>query len=122
MVSRTSSFVYDKPVKVQQVGEDLKVNYVIEGSVRKAGDKVRVTAQLIDAPTGDHVWADRYDEEGGDVAALQDNVANRIYGTVAGLTGRNHEKGGSGRLEQVGTQPGGIRLLSARPPVVLPLH
>ena len=49
VVSRTSSFVYDKPVKVQQVGEDLNVNYVLEGSVRKAGDKVRVTAQLIDA-------------------------------------------------------------------------
>jgi TolB-like protein/class 3 adenylate cyclase len=87
VVSRTSSFVYDKPVKVQQVGEDLRVNYVLEGSVRKTGDNVRVTAQLIDAVTGEHVWADRYDEHGGDVAALQDDVASRLYATLAGLRG-----------------------------------
>jgi len=92
VVSRTSSFVYDKPVKVQQVGEDLKVNYVLEGSVRKIGDNVRVTAQLIDALTGDHVWADRYDEEGSDVAALQDDVANKLYGTLAGLRGEVMKK------------------------------
>ncbi len=92
VVSRTSSFVYDKPVKVQQVGNDLKVNYVIEGSVRKAGDKVRVTAQLVDASTGEHVWANRYDEEGSDVAVLQDDVANRIYATVAGLKGEIRKK------------------------------
>ncbi len=92
VVSRTSSFVYDKPVKVQQVGEDLKVSYVIEGSVRKAGDKVRVTAQLVDASTGEHVWANRYDEEGKDVAVLQDDVANRIYATVAGLKGEIRKK------------------------------
>jgi TolB-like protein/class 3 adenylate cyclase len=87
VVSRTSSFVYDKPVKVQQVGQDLKVNYVLEGSVRKTGDQVRVTAQLIDAVTGDHLWANRYDEQGNDVAALQDDVANALYGTLAGLRG-----------------------------------
>ena len=52
VVSRSSSSVYDKPVKVQQVGEDLKVSYVIEGSVRRAGGKVRVTAQLVDASDG----------------------------------------------------------------------
>jgi adenylate cyclase len=87
VVSRTSSFVYDKPVKVQQVGQDLKVNYVIEGSVRRSGENVRVTAQLIDASTGDHVWANRYDEESRDVAALQNDVADRIYNTLAGLRG-----------------------------------
>ena len=92
VVSRTSSFVYDKPTKVQQVGEDLKVSYVIEGSVRKARDKVRVTAQLVDASTGEHVWANRYDEEGSDVATLQDDVANRIYATVAGLKGEIRKK------------------------------
>jgi adenylate cyclase len=92
VVSRTSSFVYDKPVKVQQVGEDLKVSYVLEGSVRKAGDKVRVTAQLIDALSGDHVWVNRYDEEGSDVAALQDGVANKLYGTIAGLRGEVMKK------------------------------
>ena len=92
VVSRTSSFVYDKPVKVQQVGQELSVNYVIEGSVKKAGGKVRVTAQLIDAVSGDHVWADRYDEEGDDVAIIQDDVANRIYSTLAGLRGEIMKK------------------------------
>lgn len=92
VVSRTSSFVYDKPVRVQQVGQELDADYVIEGSVKKAGGKVRVTAQLIDAETGDHVWAERYDEEGADVAALQDDVANRIYNTVAGLRGEIQKK------------------------------
>ncbi len=92
VVSRTSSFVYDKPVKVQQIGEDLNVSYVLEGSVRKTGNQVRVTAQLIDAVTGDHVWADRYSEEGGDVAVLQDEVANKLYGTLAGLRGEVMKK------------------------------
>ncbi|WP_457299735.1 adenylate/guanylate cyclase domain-containing protein [Phyllobacterium sp. P5_D12] len=92
VVSRTSSFVYDKPVKVQQVGEDLKVNRVIEGSVRRSGENVRVTAQLVDASTGEHVWANRYDEEGSDVAAMQDDVANKIYATLAGLRGEIRKK------------------------------
>jgi adenylate cyclase len=92
VVSRTSSFVYDKPVKVQQVGQDLKVNYVIEGSVKKTEGKIRVTAQLIDAATGDHIWADRFDEEGDDVATLQDDVANRIYNTIAGPRGEIRKK------------------------------
>ncbi len=87
VVSRSSSFGYDKPVKVQRVGEDLKVNYVIEGSVRRSVDNVRVTAQLIDASTGEHLWANRYDKEGQDVTALQDDVAERIYNTLAGLRG-----------------------------------
>jgi len=92
VVSRTSSFVYDKPVKVQQVGQELNVNYVIEGSVKKAGEKVRVTAQLIDAVSGDHVWADSYDEEGDDIATIQDEVANRIYSSLAGLRGEIMKK------------------------------
>ncbi|MGQ0484912.1 MAG: winged helix-turn-helix domain-containing protein [Hyphomicrobiales bacterium] len=87
VVSRTSSFVYDKPVNVQRVGQDLKVNYVIEGSVRRAGDTVRVTAQLIDAATGEHVWVDRYDEESSNVVALQENVANKIHDSLAGNRG-----------------------------------
>jgi len=92
IVSRTSSFVYDKPVKVQQVGQELNVNYVIEGSVKKAGGKVRVTAQLIDAVSGDHVWAERYEEEGDDIAIIQDEVANRIYSSLAGLRGEIMKK------------------------------
>jgi adenylate cyclase len=92
VASRTSSFAYDKPVNVRQVGKDLGVNYVLEGSVRDAGGKVRVTAQLIDAATGDHVWAERFDEEGGDIAALQDAVGHRIYQAVAGFRGLMVEK------------------------------
>ncbi|MET0482773.1 MAG: adenylate/guanylate cyclase domain-containing protein [Aestuariivirgaceae bacterium] len=87
VVSRTSSFVYDKPVKVQQVADDLGVNYVVEGSVKRSGDKVRVTAQLINAVSGDHVWAERFDEE-GDPLALQDAVATQVYNSIAGLTGQ----------------------------------
>jgi adenylate cyclase len=59
---------------VQQVGQELGVRYVLEGSVRKSTDKVRVTAQLIDASTGDHVWAERFDEEAADVVGLQEEV------------------------------------------------
>src|SRR3989304_5731921 len=60
VIARNSTFTYKgKPVKVKQVSEELGVRYVMEGSVRKAGDKVRVTAQLIDALTGDHIWAER---------------------------------------------------------------
>ena len=115
VVSRTSSFVYDKPVKVQQVGQDLNVNYVIEGSVRKAGGKVRVTAQLIDAVTGDHVWADRYDEEGERCRGHAGRSGQQDLQHHCRAEGRNQEEGGSGSLEQVCAQPGGIRLLSARP-------
>jgi adenylate cyclase len=87
VVSRTSSFVYDKPVKVQQVAQDLDVRYVLEGSVRKEGDKIRVTAQLIDAAKGDHVWADRFDGEADNVFALQEEVADKVYETIGGLKG-----------------------------------
>jgi TolB-like protein len=88
VVSRTSSFIYDKPVKVQQVAEDLGVSYVLEGSVQKSAGKVHIIAQLIDANTGDHIWANRYEEEGVDVVALQEDVANKIYDSIAGLRGK----------------------------------
>jgi adenylate cyclase len=102
VASRTSSFVYNGPVNVQKVGKDLGVHYVLEGSVRDAGGKVRVTAQLIDAESGDHVWADRFDEEGGDIAALQDAVGQRIYHTVAGLQGQVMEKERAGAWSKSG--------------------
>ncbi len=102
VASRTSSFAYDKPVNVRQVGKDLGINYVLEGSVRKAGSKVRVTAQLIDASSGDHIWADRFDEEGGDIAALQDAVGHRIYHTVAGLQGEVMAKERAGAWSKSG--------------------
>ena len=87
VISRTSSFTYDEPVKVQEVAQELGVNYVLEGSVRKSAEKIRVTVQLVEAATGAHLWADRFDEEGEDPVALQERVADRIYASLAGLTG-----------------------------------
>ena len=79
VIARNSTFSYkDKPVKVQQVAEELGVRYVMEGSVRKAGDRVRITAQLIDALTGHHLWAERYDRDLEDIFSLQDEITKSI--------------------------------------------
>ncbi len=67
---------------MKQVAEELGVRYVLEGSVRKAGDRVRITAQLIDATTGRHVWAERYDRSLDDIFALQDEMTQTIVGAV----------------------------------------
>jgi len=79
VIARNSSFTYKgKPVKVQQVSEELGVRYVLEGSVRKAGDKVRITAQLIDAISGHHLWAESYDRTLEDIFVLQDQITMKI--------------------------------------------
>ena len=79
VIARNSTFVYKgKPVKIQRVAEDLGVRYVLEGSVQKSGDKVRITAQLIDALTGSHLWAERYDRNMIELFALQDEITDRI--------------------------------------------
>jgi adenylate cyclase len=79
VIARNSTFSYKgKMVKVQQVAEDLGVGYVLEGSVRKAGDQLRITAQLIDALTGHHLWAERYDRDLRDIFALQDEITMKI--------------------------------------------
>ncbi len=79
VISRNSSFTYKgKPVKVQEVAADLGVRYVLEGSVQKTGDRLRVTAQLIDAETGNHLWAERYDRDTGDIFAVKDEITNNI--------------------------------------------
>ena len=84
IIARNSVFTYKgKPVKVQQVAEDLGVRYVLEGSIRKAGEKVRVNAQLIDATTGHHLWAERYDGKIGDVFTLQDKITRKIVSALA---------------------------------------
>jgi adenylate cyclase len=83
VIARNSSFTYKgKPVDVKQVGRDLGVRYVLEGSVRKGGSRVRITAQLIDATTGAHVWAERFDRELADVFTLQDEITERIAATI----------------------------------------
>ena len=84
VISRNSTFTYkDKPVEVRQVAEALGVRYVLEGSVRRAGDEVRINAQLIDALSGYHVWADRYDGSLADIFALQDKVVGQIVTALA---------------------------------------
>jgi adenylate cyclase len=84
VISRNSTFTYKgKPVKVRQVAEDLGVRYVLEGSMRRVGDQVRINAQLIDATTGGHLWAERYDGSIADVFALQDKVTQQIVTALA---------------------------------------
>jgi len=83
VIARNSSFIYKgKTIEIKQVAEDLGVRYVLEGSVRKAGKKVRITAQLIDAPTGYHVWAERYDRDLEDIFAVQDEITHNIVRSV----------------------------------------
>jgi tetratricopeptide (TPR) repeat protein len=84
VIARNSSFSYKgQQVKVGQVAEELGVRYVLEGSVRRAGDQVRINAQLIDATTGGHIWAERYDGSMADVFALQDKVTRQIVAALA---------------------------------------
>jgi adenylate cyclase len=79
VISRSSMFTYKgKPVKVQKVAEDLGVKYVLEGSVQRTADRVRITAQLIDATTGHHVWSEGYDREPKDIFAIQDDITIKI--------------------------------------------
>ena len=79
VIARNSTFTYKgKAAKVQEVGHELGVRYVLEGSVRRAGDRVRITAQLVDAATGHHLWAEQYDREMKDIFALQDEITIKI--------------------------------------------
>ena len=84
VIARNSSFVYKgRAVDVKQVGRDLGVRYVLEGSVRKAANRIRITAQLIDAQTGVHLWAERFDGGLEDIFDLQDRVTARVVGDIA---------------------------------------
>jgi adenylate cyclase len=84
VIARNSSFQYKgRPIDVRQVGRELGVRYVLEGSIRRAGDRVRISAQLIDAVTGAHHWAERYDHKLEDVFAVQDEVACTIVSVLA---------------------------------------
>jgi TolB-like protein len=83
VIARNSTFTYKgQAVDVKQVGRELGVRYILEGSVRKAGQQVRITGQLIDAVTGAHLWADRFDGSLEDVFDLQDKVASRVAGVI----------------------------------------
>ena len=83
VIARNSSFTYKgRAVDVKQVARELGVRYVLEGSIRKAGGRVRITAQLIDALTGAHLWADRFEGALGEVFELQDEVATSVAGVI----------------------------------------
>jgi TolB-like protein/class 3 adenylate cyclase len=84
VIARNSSFTYKgRAVDVKQVGRELGVRYVLEGSVRKAAGKIRITGQLIDAATGSHLWADRFDGSVDDIFELQDQVTSRVVNAIA---------------------------------------
>ena len=84
VIARNSVFVYKgKPVKIAEVGRDLGVRYVLEGSVRRADNKIRITAQLVDASTEGHLWAQRYDRDLKEIFSLQDDVTQRIVAALA---------------------------------------
>jgi adenylate cyclase len=94
VISRNSAFVYkNRAVRIQEVAAELGVQYVVEGSVRKAGRRVRVTVQLIDAESDCHVWAERYDRELEDIFAIQDEVTAAIVATLPGrVEAASHER------------------------------
>jgi adenylate cyclase len=84
VIARNSTFTYkDRPVKIKKVAEDLGVRYVIEGSVRRAGDKIRINVQLIDATTGYHLWAERYDSKLESIFDIQDKINKKIISALA---------------------------------------
>jgi adenylate cyclase len=100
VVARNSSFAYkNKPTRVQDIGRDLGVRFVLEGSIRKAGNRVRITGQLIDAETGGHLWADRFDRELTDIFETQDEVVHKIVGALAVKLTRSEER----RISRRGT-------------------
>ncbi len=93
VIARNSTFAYKgKPVKIKQVAEELGVRYVLEGSVRKAGKKMRITAQLIDAITGHHLWAERYTGIMDDVFVFQDKITQKIIGSLTVKLTANEKK------------------------------
>jgi adenylate cyclase len=94
VVSRNSSFLYKgKQVKIEEVARDLGVRHVLEGSVRRSGGRVRITAQLIDGKTGQHVWADKYDRELKDIFSVQDEVTRKVVSELAvALTATESER------------------------------
>ena len=103
VISRNSTFVYKgKAVKISQVAEELGVRYVLEGSVRRAGDRLRVNAQLIDALTGGHVWADRFDGDVADVFGVQDTFVSKIVAALeVRLTTSEKQEIAGGKTESI---------------------
>src|SRR5215475_5634629 len=90
VIARNSSFQYrGKSVDVKRVGHELGVEYLVEGSLRKAGDRLRVTAQLVEATTGNHIWGDKYDRDLADVFTIQDEVTQIVANTLVERVARS---------------------------------
>ena len=88
VIARNSSEVYKgKPTDIRNIGRDLGVRYVLEGSIQPSGDQIRVTAQLIDTKTGAHVWSDRYDRAASNLFDVQSDVTEKIVATLIGYEG-----------------------------------
>jgi adenylate cyclase len=101
VIARNSSFAYKgRAVKVEEIGRDLGVRFVLEGSIRKSGNRVRITAQLIDAESGGHLWAERFDGDLTDIFATQDEVVEKIVRALAVTLTHGEEK----RLRRHGTE------------------
>jgi len=113
VIASNSTFTYKgKPVKVQQVSRELGVRYVLEGSVQKSGDMIRITAQLIDATTGKHIWAKTYDRDLKDIFALQDEIAIEILKATRGKLLR---MGDQSRIKGTKNVEAYLKLLKAMP-------
>src|SRR5207248_1932284 len=83
VIARNSSFTYKgQAVDVKRVGRELGVRYVLEGSVRKAGGRVRITAQFVESATGNHIWAERYDRDLSDIFAVQDEITEQVVAAI----------------------------------------
>jgi TolB-like protein/Tfp pilus assembly protein PilF len=83
VISRSTAFAYkDKPIDTREIGRELGVRYVLEGSVQNAGDRIRINTQLVDAETGAHLWAERFDKQRGDLLAMQDEVTTRLVRAI----------------------------------------
>ena len=117
VIARNSSFAYKgKAIDVKQVGRELGVRYVLEGSVRKSGNRVRITAQLIDAETGRHIWAERYDRALDDIFAVQDELTMSVVGVIEPTL----RKAEIERAQpQAARQPRRLRPVSPRPAACL---
>jgi adenylate cyclase len=93
VIARNSCFTYKgRAVEVRQVGRELGVRYVLEGSLRKAGNRIRVTAQLVEAETGNHIWAERYDRDLADIFAVQDEITEAVTIAIAPAVARAEQK------------------------------
>jgi adenylate cyclase len=105
VIASNSTFAYkNKAARIQEVSRDLGVHYVLEGSVQKSGDRIRITAQLIDGENGHHLWAERYDRDADDIFAVQDEVTEMIIATLAAGYGGRLRKAWQGRIARRGPQ------------------